>query len=243
MSLRQEIKKNLPWLVPIVRTARRPYYWAYRRLVLPLRRRKEGFNYSIQWYEASYHKAHYHLDSRSYASVMREWESFGYKDRLYRVFDEVAVPKGCRFLEVACHHGKTAFWLAERHSDATFHMFDFSQVAVDWCQRNNLFPDRCFIWRGDVTKIEYKNDKLDDFFDLITCIDVTEHLPHPIYHTMLRELFRVAKPGGGLVLMQGNTPHVEHINVLPEEELVADVCAVGFMLAKHLPERHYLFIK
>ncbi len=57
-------------------------------------------------------------------------------------------------------------------------------------------------------------------------------------------MFRVLKPGGFLILLQGDTTeNPEHINVRPEAKLLQDFLAGGFKLAARLPERHYQLSK
>lgn len=49
-----------------------------------------------------------------------------------------------------------------------------------------------------------------------------------MYRQGLNELSRVLRSGGHLLLMQGNTVQVEHIHILPEPELIADVVRARF---------------
>ena len=204
-------------------------------------RKRLNFEYSKKWYDEVYHSW---LPNVSYKERMQYCEEAGYKKRLVEVFNSIEVKQEKQnWLEVACHHGKTAFWLAENFRSVKFWMFDFSDVAVNWCKRNNPISDRAVIWCCDCTRIQYEGDNFDDYFDLVTCIDVTEHVPPDVYLKMITELYRVTKPGGLLVLMQGTGKMASHIHVLPEEKLVEDFCAVGFILIKELPHRHHLFQK
>ena len=93
-------------------------------------------------------------------------------------------------------------------------------------------PDRAIIWQASVECIKLPNNDLSGFFDFVSCLDVTEHLPPLVYKAMIEELWRVLKPNGHLILMQGNAPNVEHIHVLPENELVTDFVNFGFGLIK-----------
>jgi SAM-dependent methyltransferase len=200
--------------------------------------------YSREFYEEDYHRGTYRLDERTYADVMAEWESLGWKKMLLDVVDSVAVPlHPRRWLEVACHHGKTGFWLAERFPETCFYMFDFSSTAVDFCRRHNPIPERSTIWRGEVTDIRTGGNSFDDFFDGATLLDVTEHLPPDVYKATIREVYRVLEPGGHLLLKQGHEILPEHINVLSEKQLIKDFCQQGFRLVQRLPERHYLLVK
>lgn len=200
--------------------------------------------YSRDFYEDDYHRGAYRLHERNLDDVMAEWEGLGWKQMLMKVLDSVSVPLDPhRWLEVACHHGKTAFWLAERFPDTTFYMFDFSATAIDFCRRYNRIPERSEIWVGDVTKIQKGKMSFEGYFDAVTLLDVTEHLPPAVYRATISEVYRVTAPGGYLLLKQGHEVLPEHINVLSERKLVRDFCEHGFQLAQVLPDRHYLLRK
>jgi len=206
-----------------------------------MERRRYQFRYSRDFYEQGYHDKLADLGGDN----LDFWTAQGYRDRLMTVCDSLdhRVPFGpdTKYLEVACMYGKTAFWFAERYPRLRVWAFDFSQRFVDAARVANPIGDRLTLWRGDVTNIELAGQRFDAFFDLATCLDVTEHLPEEVYRRLLDELARVLRPGAHLLLMQGNTVQVEHIHILPEEQLVQDVEAAGFQLLETLPERHHLF--
>jgi len=101
-------------------------------------------------------------------------------------------------------------------------MFDFSKTAIDWIKKNNPIKNHTVLGVGDIQKISYEGNDFNNFFDVITCIDVTEHLPSKIYKKGIRELFRVLKPSGILIVMQGNSNNIEHINVRTEKQYILD---------------------
>lgn len=206
-------------------------------------RNQKLIKYSKKWYEKDYHIKKLELDKVSYDRLMSYWEKAGYKKRLFNVLDKIKLQKNPNWLEVACHHGKTAFWSAERYPDAFFYMFDFSKPAIEWIIKNNPIPQRSEVWVGDITNISYKGKTFTDFFDIITCIDVTEHLPHKIYKIGIKEIYRVLKPRGILIIMQGNSILPEHINVMTEKQYLTDFLKRGFKFVKYLPNRHYYLTK
>lgn len=201
--------------------------------------------YSKKWYENEYHFKVLHLDKVSYKTIMNYYERTGYKRRLFDVLESINLPSDTNYkwLEVGCHFGKTVFWSAEKYSNMTFYMFDFSEVAVKWIEKNNPIPNKTIVWQGDIQDISYNNNKFDDFFDIITCIDVTEHLPLHIYKRALKEIYRVLKPSGRLIIMQGTSTLPEHINIRPEKLYLSDILNSGFKLIRKLPHNHYLFTK
>jgi len=209
-------------------------------------RRRYHFRYGREFYERGYHAK---LDevSGGQAARLEYWESFGYRARLMTVCDaldrHVSLPKAAQYLEVACMYGKTAFWVADRYPQLEVWMFDFAETFVERCRAMNPIGSRLHVWRGECTDIRLGPSSFDQFFDFATCLDVTEHLPEDVYQAMLAELARVVRPGGHLLLMQGNTVQVEHIHVLPEDRLIGDVVQAGFKWLATLPERHHLFAR
>ena len=200
--------------------------------------------YSRSYYEQEYHRGIYRLPERVLSDIMAEWEQMGWKDMLFHVLDSIREPfQPATWLESACHHGKTAFWLAERFPHTRFYMFDFSATAVEFCQSHNPIPERSEIWLGDITDIRNEENRFEGFFEAATLLDVTEHLPQEIYKAAVREVYRVLRPGGWLLLKQGHEILPEHINVLSERRLVNDFCSQGFELVQSLPDRHYLMKK
>jgi len=201
--------------------------------------------YSQQYYDDNYHTQKGALDKRSFIQVMDFWEKQGFKDELFTVLKQIDIPgdRKLDWLEIACMHGKTVWWIAEKYSNIFFYMFDFSQIAINWVSKNNPIPDRTIVWTGDIVDIRNEENRFEKFFDFISCIDVTEHLPKEIYHQGIKEMYRVLKPGGYLILKQGISVSPEHINVLTEEQLVTDFTNAGFIFVNDLPRRYHLFTK
>jgi ubiquinone/menaquinone biosynthesis C-methylase UbiE len=216
-----------------------------RNLLRPLfYRLQTKIEYSKEFYEEDYHRGSYRLPERNLADVMAEWEYMGWKKMLFRVLDSIDRPfQPVNWLEIACHHGKTAFWLAERFPTTKFYMFDFSSTAIEFCRRHNPIPNRSEIWVGDVSDIRSGIHPFGGFFEAATLLDVTEHLPVKLYRAAISEVYRVLCPGGLLLLKQGHEILPEHINILSERQLVRDFVDQGFHLVQNLPDRHYLMQK
>lgn len=200
------------------------------------------FAYGQDWYDEVYHPLL--TEGRDFETYLSEWSRHEYRARLEAVFPLIRFPEGpMAWLEVCCMQGKSAYWFLKNYPNARMYMFDFSRSAVEWVQEH--FPREWDweVWQGDIQEIGCGGRAFDDFFDVVTCLDVTEHLPAAVYKNAIHEMYRVLKPTGQLILMQGNTPLPEHINVLPEEQLVADFRSAGFKLVENLPHRHYLLTK
>lgn len=115
------------------------------------------------------------------------WWYRGRRQVLRATLDRVALPAGARLLDAGCGSGRTL--------DELLRYGDVSGVDVS--------PDavRCSRDRGHrdvrVARIE-QLDFADGAFDVVTCMDVIEHTPDDV--RSLRELRRVTRPGGVVVL-------------------------------------------
>jgi ubiquinone/menaquinone biosynthesis C-methylase UbiE len=100
-----------------------------------------------------------------------------------------------RILDAACGNGRySRFLLREADHDAFITSFDYSQQMLHRA-RNRLKNSRVTQIQADITRLPYA----DQTFDSIVCGWVLEHLPDP--KPGLRELARVLKPGGRMLLM------------------------------------------
>jgi ubiquinone/menaquinone biosynthesis C-methylase UbiE len=104
--------------------------------------------------------------------------------------------RGCkRILDVGCGNGRyTRFLLRRADPDAMITGFDLSQKMLRRARRR-VASDRVSFVAADLTHMPYA----DGTFDAVVCGWVLEHLPDP--RPGLRELARVMRPGGRLLLM------------------------------------------
>jgi 2-polyprenyl-3-methyl-5-hydroxy-6-metoxy-1,4-benzoquinol methylase len=207
--------------------------------------KEEKFIYSENWYNTTYYNTRLHLKNNNFRNLNNQYEKSNYRTRLENILNHLnLLDQKMNWLEVGCHLGLSAFWIAEKYQQAKLFMFDFSKESIQWCKTTFPYKERAIIWQTSIDNIKYNNDNLTNKFDVITCIDVTEHLPEHIYKKGIKEIFRVLKPRGTLILMQGNTTeNPEHINVLSENQLVQDFLDEGFKLIERLPDRHYKLTK
>jgi 2-polyprenyl-3-methyl-5-hydroxy-6-metoxy-1,4-benzoquinol methylase len=109
---------------------------------------------------------------------------------------------GKRVLEIGCGRGGFACWLAarERHAPAEVVAADFSETAVAkgeaFAARRGLKGIRWEV--ADVQDIRHA----DASFDTVVSCETVEHVPDP--RRALRELARVLRPGGRLLLTTPN---------------------------------------
>ena len=104
--------------------------------------------------------------------------------------------RGCmHILDAGCGNGRYSKFLL-RHADpgAVITAFDYSQQMLHRA-RARLRSERVTQVAADLTRLPYA----DASFDAVVCGWVIEHLPDP--RPGLRQLARVLKPGGKLLLM------------------------------------------
>lgn len=106
------------------------------------------------------------------------------------------IPEGVeRLLDLGCAAGHDTAWFS-RKAKAAFGL-DYSESAVEEARRS--YPHIEFI-RGSSASLPFE----DNYFDAVTFIEVLEHLPDQDELPTVREIHRVLKPGGILIL---STPH------------------------------------
>jgi cyclopropane fatty-acyl-phospholipid synthase-like methyltransferase len=195
----------------------------------------DEFYYSPEWYSNTYHaKGDFYLRGKTYRQVSDKWEKKGYKKRMFEVFDGLKL-NGKKGLEIACHWGRTMFWLANKYNIYKYDGFDFSKSAVDWARKVNT--DKSLTFKlGDCADFPYNKT-----YDFITCMDVVEHLPEETYLKMIDQIDEHLKPGGQLILYGGTFPLPEHINIKTKDQLKEDFSRFEFV--KELKHDHLLFKK
>jgi ubiquinone/menaquinone biosynthesis C-methylase UbiE len=104
--------------------------------------------------------------------------------------------RGCKsILDAGCGNGRYSWFLVrEADPDARLTAFDLSQQMLKR-SRDRLKSDRVSHAAADLTRLPYA----DQSFDAVVCGWVLEHLPDP--RLGLRELARVLRPGGKLLLL------------------------------------------
>jgi SAM-dependent methyltransferase len=101
--------------------------------------------------------------------------------------DRLALPAGSRVLDAGCGSGRTLVELAD-YGEVTG--IELNDEAAELARDRGL---------GEVVVGRLEELPWDDgTFDLITCLDVIEHVPDDV--GALRELLRVSRPGGWLLV-------------------------------------------
>lgn len=110
----------------------------------------------------------------------------------------ISIEKHETVLDVGCGGGRTVSKLAAMASEGKVYGVDFSQDSVGFASRFN----RALITAGRVEIRESSVSQLpfpDDMFDLVTAVET--HFWWPDLENDLREVLRVIKPGGRLVII------------------------------------------
>ncbi|HME51210.1 MAG TPA: class I SAM-dependent methyltransferase [Candidatus Lokiarchaeia archaeon] len=152
------------------------------------------------------------------------------------------MPAG-RVLDIGCAYGYFLYFFKKRHYD--IYGCDISPHAITTCK--GLFKKSCsdHFFTHDITKpLPFP----EEYFDVITCQDVIEHIPD--IFPPLKNIYAALKPGGIFFLripIKTKYHATEilrferdptHISVLPEAILMKNVLAVGFTLL----EKHYTWM-
>jgi SAM-dependent methyltransferase len=120
------------------------------------------------------------------ANDEHHWWYRGRRRVLQAVIDGLPLPAPARILDAGCGSGRT---LDDLTAYGTAVGVDLSPAAVAAAERRGHY-----VRAGSVEALPF----LDDAFDLVTCLDVVEHTPDD--RLTLRELRRVTRPGGHLIV-------------------------------------------
>jgi SAM-dependent methyltransferase len=101
--------------------------------------------------------------------------------------DRLALPPGARVLDAGCGSGRT---LEDLRAYGEVAGIELSELAAAHARERGLGE----VLVGRVESLPWEEDR----FDLVTCLDVLEHTADD--RVALRELRRVTKPGGWLLL-------------------------------------------
>lgn len=113
---------------------------------------------------------------------------------------------GMRILDAGCGTAFHAIRLAQM--GLRVDGIDYSQFAIDQALdavEASGVRDRVSLRQGDITSL----DIADDSYDAVLCLGVLMHVPD--IDAAIRELSRVLKPGGVLLLSESNRNAPEHI--------------------------------
>jgi SAM-dependent methyltransferase len=114
------------------------------------------------------------------------WWFLGRRKVLGALLDGLELREGLRILDVGCGTGGNFPFLA---GYGEVEGCDYSEEAIRFCRLRGGTP----VQEASIYELPYE----DGSFDLVTCLDVIEHLRFDL--PAFRELARVLKPGGHLL--------------------------------------------
>jgi len=102
-------------------------------------------------------------------------------------------PAATTLFDLGCNVGELLEAVAQRYPRLKLTGVDVNRAAIENARRRLPQAD---LRQCDGPTLPFD----DDSFDYVTCIEVLEHLPQTLRRTTLREVWRVLKPGGKLLL-------------------------------------------
>lgn len=121
------------------------------------------------------------------------------EDRHRKVLDILSMYKFNRLLDIGCGDGGFTALMARACGAEEVYGVDISERAVELAKARGI---KCYRVDVDSEKLPFD----DDFFDVVTALEVIEHLFDPDH--FLDEVRRVLKPGGLFIL---STPNLASI--------------------------------
>jgi ubiquinone/menaquinone biosynthesis C-methylase UbiE len=117
----------------------------------------------------------------------------------HRMMLDVLGPTCRTILDVGCGTGRFAARALRHLAGARVWGLDLSSGMLDRCQERCLqFDRRLQIVQGDSQRLPFA----DSTFDAVTCAHSFHHYPHQ--ERVAREMHRVLRPGGRLVIVDGD---------------------------------------
>lgn len=101
--------------------------------------------------------------------------------------------KGAKVLEIGCGDGKGATLITKYFSPSHIEAIDLDPKMIERAQKRNKNSSVHF-QVGDAAQLPFASDTFDAIFDF----GIIHHIPN--WHDCLKELYRVLKPGGQLIL-------------------------------------------
>ena len=113
------------------------------------------------------------------------------------------VQPGARALDVACGTGYLARLMAQAVGPAGLTVgIDASTEMIEYAERKSAPLGNCRFHVGTAESLAFPADH----FDVVTCSLAMHHLPDDVQPVALREMLRVLRPGGSLLVADAKVP-------------------------------------
>ncbi len=149
--------------------------------------------------KAAFDESHY--DRKYFEGHLARYDGQVYRQRVANVGRFMGEVAGRKVLDCGC--GVGFFGEQARKRGGKVVGLDFSAVALQLCRER--LPGMAVL-RGDATVLPFR----DAEFDVVLLNDIIEHLAEEPGERMMREVFRVLRPGGHLVVDTDNDAFLMH---------------------------------
>src|SRR5437588_7271903 len=144
----------------------------------------------------------------------------------------IAAPSpGARFLDVGCGAGRWVRRYAELGYSPVGVDATFGMLRIARSHQTNV-P----LTVGIAQNLPFS----DSVFDCLSDITVVQHIPYDLQSTALREMVRVLKPGGRMIMLELTRGQGSHIFPRPPRDWISEVESHGTALIDWFGEEFFL---
>lgn len=136
--------------------------------------------------------------------------------------EAIQLSEHSRILDFGCGCGRIMRWLQPLYDSSVFYGTDIDAEAISWCQ-DNLSNIGKFLTNEEQPSLPFS----DNFFDFVYSISIFTHLPEDMQFAWLKELRRVVKNDGYLLL----TVHGEELFPAKPRKAKKQFLKTGFYYA------------
>jgi ubiquinone/menaquinone biosynthesis C-methylase UbiE len=117
--------------------------------------------------------------------------------------------KHARILDICCGTGSVILSFAEKHADALTIGYDFSIGMLHKAKQKDV-ANKIFLVQGDASRLSF----IDDCFDVVCCSHALYELKDQARTDALKEMRRVVKPDGKVLIMEHEIPRNPLVKIL-----------------------------
>jgi demethylphylloquinol methyltransferase len=114
-----------------------------------------------------------------------------------------------RILDICCGTGSVTLSFAEKYPDALTIGYDFSSGMLRKAKQKDV-ANRIILVQGDASRLSY----IDDCFDVVCCSHALYELQGRARTDALKEMKRVVKPNGQVLIMEHEVPRNPLVKIL-----------------------------